>query len=381
MISLARAGSQIELWINVAMVSVVSCFLLACNEGDSFDASDPRSTFVQRPTLKQERSATPRDPKACFQITNGIATHAREWPAVVQIKTVMGSKFSSCTATFVGQDVLLSAAHCLRDNQTSAAAPVTRMIAVVNGSEIEVSRVFFSRWAGSGNSTVEYDLAILQLEKKVATAFYPIAVKPPELGEKFVIVGYGAWVTGETTEASGNTSHDLYYGMNKVAALDYNIIWSYGESGAAVTSSKGENSVAAPGDSGGPLIIDKTLVGVESFGTGTIDLGFFHVAVPALSPNPSHTTFQTDALALERRLPILAEIEKEVKAGRKLSLNAHMDLTSKDYMTWLRELARQGLDIRFSDSTTDATQKHGGSIALDNPSKPAPSESSSESCD
>lgn len=329
-------------------VALLLCVQSGCSNDDTQIQSwsgSGKTESQQPPNAKRLEQPEPQ----CFLITNGIKANPSEWPAIALVKRDTSTGSNSCTGTMVGPDVVLTAAHCLDSAQTNAAAPINGMTVVVNGLASAVERVFFPRWAGTQNSMIGFDLAILQLADKTNKAYYPIALKPPEIRQEFQIAGYGSWFADYGTKAGNNPDMALYFGKNKIVGLDRGLIWSYGESGAAIQSEPGQNSVAASGDSGGPLLIEKTLVGVESFGTGTLDAQFFDLPVPPLSETPSHSTFESDAIALQHRIPEFAKIEQSVRDGRKLSLDAYMNLTSKVYHDWLRELAAQGLEIQFAD--------------------------------
>ena len=287
--------------------------------------------------------ATKNSLNSCLYITNGIAGDAASFPALVLVRSDTGY----CTGTFVGPHAVLTAAHCLSDSQTNGGGPLANLTISVNNERIPVSTVYFPQWAGDDNATIRDDLAVLVVPAVTAPAFMPVGTAALKVGDAVTMVGYGSWLDDDDS-SSDNPNVELYSGANTILAFVDKSILAVGESGYKNTSPKGHDSLTGPGDSGGPLIHGNSIIGVDNWGTPTLTDTLFDSYHGQISAVPSFDTQQSDELAMLGQIPDLAQIKQEVEAGRSLSIDSHADLTNPTYQTWLKNLTRQGIDIRFA---------------------------------
>ena len=172
------------------------------------------------------------------KVTNGKLT--LDYPAVVQI--LQGG--SSCTATFIRSDVLMTAAHCIdRDG-----APV-----VVPSLKI-ASSVFVVHPDYPAN--FDKDVALVFFDRDVATVTMQLKYDLPEKGDPVTLVGFGNNRYIQGLKSAGATGVKRT-GTNNVVEINNRGISLLGTPAAfpaGELTPTGKDSAGAPGDSGGPLL-------------------------------------------------------------------------------------------------------------------------------
>jgi len=195
------------------------------------------------------------------KIVNGEETTKEIWgesfSGVVMIMVEGPEGLSSCTATIIDPQMLLTARHCIasQDNFGNTVYVEAKSISVKSG-------LWCGYTSGSlalGEEVVPHldaDLALIYLNKKIAERkVYPVRDNPQEVvGEKGTIVGYG--VSGEDKQDSGTQR----WGETTILK-----IWDYDN-----LIELGDPSGTCYGDSGGPLFTKQNgknvVSGVTSFG-------------------------------------------------------------------------------------------------------------------
>lgn len=225
-----------------------------------------------------------------------------QFSGVVALQTYDPSKqfFNPfCTGSLLlGGQHILTAAHCLTENDTSIVSPTllnqpfVATFNLLNGlAQVPIQDLFIlPDWTGrlgEGN-----DLAVLSLlDPAPATATqYDIHRNNDELGQTFTKVGYGNFGIGLKGETEDNSFKKFgFYGQNQFEATESDRWELLNFPGTSVAGSQllydfdngnpnqnligtlglGRNEVnTARGDSGGPAFIGDRIAGVTSYGLG-----------------------------------------------------------------------------------------------------------------
>lgn len=307
------------------------------------------SALTSVATANCVRQGAPSQPK----ITNANKAATNEFPSVVLI-SLGKSLDETCSGTFISSETVITAAHCishLQQNEMKPSGNLKVFVGGPKGKEIPIKKVFFPKWAGQQNMPIDgYDLAILQVSENSAPAVSPIRTKSVAPGDSIVLAGYGM-LTRDVVQQDTDFNDDLelYHGSNSVLATNEHYIFAVGESLPQGKSPVGKDSITAPGDSGGPVLIGKTLAGVTSWGppyTLTKD-HIQKIQQSRPSPKPSPATIEQDGWAQLRDIPTLDAIKKRIEKGEKLGFSAHTNLTLPHYLAWLKSLESKGVKIQF----------------------------------
>jgi hypothetical protein len=230
------------------------------------------------------------DATACFEVVNGKETSG--FPEVGFIFNV-GS--AVCSGTFVGHNVMFTAAHCLD-------AKEPKKVAYLNTSTVDVEKIetysvaaaIDVLWAGDlglgdeppqkGTAGELLDFAIIIFPDHTAPAIAAIYDGTPPDGSRGVLVGYGK-VNGAGTpqsELEGKTQQVIKkrVGVNKhVLAEPFEDAPYTGALTIVGQAINGEpnhpdlGSLVGQGDSGGPMFIDGKIAGVASWGAYAPEIG------------------------------------------------------------------------------------------------------------
>ena len=189
---------------------------------------------------------------SAVKVTNGQRT--MQLPAVVRITNLEGS----CTATFIRANVLLTAAHCVKDRNI----PV-----VVKQLEVASKNIFVHpNYVGASKDP--NDVALVFFSDAVADQFLPVDYNLPAPGEPVQLIGFG---DNQFTDGLGST------GSNGIKRTGFNQVEQVGDGKITVVGQRGANapdnespdgklSSVAHGDSGGPLVSKLgEIIGVASF--------------------------------------------------------------------------------------------------------------------
>ncbi len=173
-----------------------------------------------------------------IKVTSGAQIGDDEYPGVVRIS--LGG--SSCTASFISTDVLLTAAHCVY--RKSFADDVKVMMHPLYVASGEANRM---------------DLALIKFPKKMSDNVVQISPGAAKVGDAITIVGFGL-NDAQNTSTSGIKRKGNNTLQNRSGGL---LVFS----GLVRGDNDGLNSASASGDSGGPMFVDDKQVGVTSAGS------------------------------------------------------------------------------------------------------------------
>jgi hypothetical protein len=166
-----------------------------------------------------------------------------------------------CTATFVSDNTLITAGHCV---SRGGAVRVARRL---NARSLKV--IHNPRYSGTGVN----DVAIAIFPRGTAQATAPVFFGRLGVGDDVFAVGYGCTNGG----GSGGTKRE---GVAKIASLSNGVIGLRRSSDAP---GSGNDVTLCPGDSGGPLFRNGAVVGIASFWDGGAGRSSGHADLTAQS--------------------------------------------------------------------------------------------------
>ncbi len=189
------------------------------------------------------------------EIANGKIISENEFPEVVKIYATFGNQGASCTATIVGHNSLLTAAHCLY-----FFGPKAETVEIVTGKYEGVQSLDCFIHPRFPLGTGYYDIALVKFADNSFETEIPLADEIPETGQEFTIVGYGKF-----SFYSNISDGKKRMGTNRLSKvgrrLDFVGVHKNQGPGDQGT---GKNVANLPGDSGGPMLVNGRVIGVSA---------------------------------------------------------------------------------------------------------------------
>ena len=197
-------------------------------------------------------------------VTNPQAA-GKLYPEVVELIADHANGLNArCSGTFVADNIVLTAAHCLFDNTGQA---VKRIVYQAPDGREHDGKLYPSKdfdWSGSMVDRITSDLGMVHFDTRLAPKIAKIAQKIPLKGDAITLVGYG--VTDLLTETGDGNKN---FGHNDVQLVKENIVYVAGYAQDRIRDvPKGVESISGAGDSGGGIFnANGELVAVISAGS------------------------------------------------------------------------------------------------------------------
>lgn len=269
------------------------------------------------------------------RIIGGTNTSISSAPWMVQLLFEFdndGIYYFTCGGTLVAPNKVLTAAHCVTDEDGNALDMVGQGMILGGtaklaggpndeGTAVKISRSYF---AGSYNAAaIDNDIALLTLAKPLTgTPAQPAPYRDTTRyapGTTATTYGWGMTGSDPDVDTLASTLQRVTQPLNSDADCSENLDTVLGTPGAfkpghmicAGVGGTGDNSTGkatCPGDSGSPMMVDGRIIGVTSWGVatqselcnyqGTYDV-YTKVStyVPALQPRIDDTNFSRDTKA------------------------------------------------------------------------------------
>ena len=194
-------------------------------------------------------------------------------PAVVRIATWKPGALTIlyCSATFVAQHTVITAAHCVHDTDGSSLYLTTGATANTMLRSGKATKVYVKGDMTPGAVGAD-DVAIVTFATCTSTSVMSLAHTSPTIGDAVSVVGYGKTTFhDDAAYASDNSDMTKHAGSSVVVANSRRykgtiMVGGFSPEEGAEQASTGGRATPSSGDSGSPLITDGQLNGVLSFG-------------------------------------------------------------------------------------------------------------------
>lgn len=209
-----------------------------------------------------------------FSLVNGEIDTKDEYSPVVELK----SGLSICTGTFVSDNTLITAAHCIKSDE-----PGGGIKALFKGKSLAPIKTFIPVVPAEEKRQPKNDVAVVLFPNGTSDEWFPVSRIPPRAGQRFTIVGFGQ------TDFVGNNASDekRRFGYNTITEItDGGATIKYELSVTCQGQALGIDAMAGRGDSGGPLFTKSGLIGIISRGeivTGKLIEYDANLVTPAMS--------------------------------------------------------------------------------------------------
>ena len=255
--------SKIILWNTLAFTVI----LFACKH-KTIKPINQENCELNEKTLNCQNLAK----SSAFELIDGDVIDYQDFPSV-HILYNMESK-SFCTGTFVRQNLMITAGHCIQnpslaktsfvilkpiivENKITSFSLVARSIDYqMNPEYVDIARLY-------GESSLKaflLDIGFVVFPDNTSETYRKINFKPIPYGEIIELVGFGKFNRRKQLDLRKRT------GTNKIAEeiyhkgfIEIEQVIDYGK----VDEEKGDTGVLS-GDSGGPMLHDDELVGIVS---------------------------------------------------------------------------------------------------------------------
>lgn len=221
------------------------------------------------------------------RIIGGVPATPGAWPSAAFIQDTTANAIFSCSGTVIAPNVVLTAAHCVVDENTQAIEPLNGFRVYTGSNDWTTapwsSGVYavsvYPNFSELSVGTTDYDIAVLELNNQTKAPPIPLATPGQTslytAGENVVQVGWGV-----TSTDPGAAENDSLMQANAVLQasgpctsadqVDSGNVFDSGDQ-LCTLPPPATTQGSCSGDSGGPLVVDNagtwTEIGLTTYGT------------------------------------------------------------------------------------------------------------------
>lgn len=196
-----------------------------------------------------------------LKIVSGVAANVDDAVArhtLALVKTREGTLDSYCSAVLIGNDQVLTAAHCINSEEEPVYLALGLGLDTIERATIRRGMAIIHPDYRIGSDQMTYnDIALINLTDNVSN---PSHMSPTELagiddfapGSKVIIAGYGYLGYREGAGFISNTEDRLFQASTVISSFDS------GNSNLIIYNSPDGIASACGGDSGGPMFIESS---------------------------------------------------------------------------------------------------------------------------
>lgn len=239
------------------------------------------------PSSIHAAATTPTSKAPSLKIVGGTPSQSNEWPWMVALifSTVDNAADGFfCGGSLIGESWVLTAAHCLEDENKYTIEVVANATDLVNdtGQRIAIKRII--RHPGYNSRTVKNDIALLKLDEPVSGAELVNLYRGSDTLEdtNATIIGWGA--LSEADSDAGIVSSKLYDAVLPIVSNDecaFALPLDNIKSKQLCAGFSAGGVDTCQGDSGGPLVFQDGgawyQAGITSYGEGCARAGVYGV--------------------------------------------------------------------------------------------------------